>query len=326
MIVSSAVNNSKVQSFCSKRAGVGKQVLHPAQEGQTPFGGAQPFRPPLAQALHLLNAAHEALEQLIALAQGGQALAGQRQEVRIRRQGSDPRLLEFDLARGHLHLLLLVILPEIQPAGEGFQAALGFAQGFHAAAVVGGEPHFPHGALDVLALQHEAQHPDRRLRRLQLRLARRQRFRGPGRGSRTRFRPGLSPAQFLARGLHGLEGGGQARLGFGEFAFELLAVAFDPGRDLVQIGLRELGAGVRDDELPLEPAEPDAAFGQGLLAELAFGVQDAHAGGRHLAAETLQVALPGEAGRGRGILRPFELLVELANPLLGLVQRSGSPR
>ena len=75
-------------------------------------------------------------------------------------------------------------------------------------------------------------------------------------------------------------------------------------------------------ELPLEQTQADAAFGQRLLPDRALRVEDRHAGGRHLAAEAFQFALPGQAGRHRGVVRAFELLVELPDLLLGLGQRA----
>jgi hypothetical protein len=109
-------------------------------------------------------------------------------------------------------------------------------------------------------------------------------------------------------------------LSIGELAFEQLAVGFDPTSHLVEISLRKRGASISDDELPLEPADSDAAFLQSLSPELTLEIQDTQGGGSHLTAETLESPLPGKARRVRRVFCGFEVLIELAKLFLGAGQ------
>jgi len=131
----------------------------------------QAFGPPFAQALQAVDVAKHPQQHLIAIAQGRQAFRGQWPKFGIGREVVQAGLLKLDLARRNVQLLVLVLPPELQPAGEGAQTPLGLPQGFCTAALVNGKAQLPHGALDVSTFQHQPQHARRRVGRLQLRFA-----------------------------------------------------------------------------------------------------------------------------------------------------------
>src|SRR5262249_21165108 len=124
----------------------------------------------------------------------------------------------------------------------------------------------------------------------------------------------------LAHGFYLLDCVAQASLRSRKFLLQGDSIAFNLSRDLVQIGFGKCGSRIRDNELTLKPAQPDAALLQGSLAQLALTVQNTQTRGSYLTPETLLFSLPREARRGDGVLRSFKPLVKLTDFLLSLVQ------
>ena len=127
-MVSRAVNNSKFQQTSHHGAGAGEEVEQAADERELAGRILKTLAPAFGQALGPIEVAHEAEQQLVAFLQGGQALAGERQEVGMRVKVGNARLLKRDLARGDGQLLNLISLPQLDAARRDCEALLGLTE------------------------------------------------------------------------------------------------------------------------------------------------------------------------------------------------------